>query len=696
MKILNNLDLNLNQLLNALLHQVATDPASSKKSQIWFNTTSNVIKYNNGTAVKTVQTVEELTEILTGYQAKITASGILKGDGNGGVTAATAGTDYQAVINVDAGKLLKQGNTAGAVIAAVAGTDYAYAVLTGVADPTTATAGAVNQFYVNTDESTLWMCTDVNSGEYTWTKMTVDISGKQDNIDLTEGALLKMGNAPGVINEAIAGTDYGYPELSGAGAPTNATAGSVMQHYFDTTNNVEYICVSVSGNVYTWARVTVDISGKQDVIDSEHPLSYTLVSGLATVAHSGSYNDLSDTPDIPEAGTATPNMDGTAAVGSSAKWAHEDHTHPTDTSRQAKITASGILKGDGSGGVTAAVADTDYQSVITVTASKALVSDANGKVSASNVTATELGYLSGVTSPIQDQIDAIPKFNYLDAVECSVADGSSQDTINTAAIAAITAEYSNPVKWNAVVVAVKFTPSDVVKDALYYYNGTAWSFMYYVTTGVQLASGTTAGLIQEATSDSDLTIVGGVATVNKATALRNSRTFNLAGVTTSGAQSFDGTGNVEITITAVPASLLTGQVAIANGGTGKNSIGANKMLIGNAAGTAFEEIGVDTTVTDDSNNLVTSGAVAAAIGGGDVAHKFTAQNGALTPASGTATWTVNHGLNTRALTVTIAEVASPYSVVMADIELTDLNNLTIKINSDSAIVAGTYMVTVIG
>lgn len=33
------------------------------------------------------------------------------------------------------------------------------------------------------------------------------------------------------------------------------------------------------------------------------------------------------------AGTATPIVDGTAAVGSSTKWAHEDHVHPTDTSR---------------------------------------------------------------------------------------------------------------------------------------------------------------------------------------------------------------------------------------------------------------------------------------------------------------------------------------------------------------------------
>jgi hypothetical protein len=33
------------------------------------------------------------------------------------------------------------------------------------------------------------------------------------------------------------------------------------------------------------------------------------------------------------AGTATPLINGTAAVGTSTKWAHEDHVHPTDTTR---------------------------------------------------------------------------------------------------------------------------------------------------------------------------------------------------------------------------------------------------------------------------------------------------------------------------------------------------------------------------
>jgi len=37
--------------------------------------------------------------------------------------------------------------------------------------------------------------------------------------------------------------------------------------------------------------------------------------------------------DMRTAASAVPLMDGTAAVGTSAKYAREDHVHPTDTSR---------------------------------------------------------------------------------------------------------------------------------------------------------------------------------------------------------------------------------------------------------------------------------------------------------------------------------------------------------------------------
>lgn len=70
-------------------------------------------------------------------------------------------------------------------------------------------------------------------------------------------------------------------------------------------------------------------------------------------------------PTPPSAYTSNPEMDGTASAGSSSNYAKGDHVHPTDTSRQAKITASGILKGNGSGTISAAVAGTDYQSPLT-------------------------------------------------------------------------------------------------------------------------------------------------------------------------------------------------------------------------------------------------------------------------------------------------------------------------------------------
>ncbi len=45
-----------------------------------------------------------------------------------------------------------------------------------------------------------------------------------------------------------------------------------------------------------------------------------------------------------EPSSTTPSMDGTAAVGSSAKYAREDHVHPTDTSRQAALVSGTNIK----------------------------------------------------------------------------------------------------------------------------------------------------------------------------------------------------------------------------------------------------------------------------------------------------------------------------------------------------------------
>ena len=102
------------------------------------------------------------------------------------------------------------------------------------------------------------------------------------------------------------------------------------------------------------------------------------------------------------AGTAN----GVAAVGTSPDAAHADHVHPSDTTKQNTITGA---------------ATTITSSNLTV--SKALVSDGSGKVAASSVGATELGYLVGVTSAIQTQLGTLSsgKQNF-DATLTALAD----------------------------------------------------------------------------------------------------------------------------------------------------------------------------------------------------------------------------------------------------------------------------------
>ncbi len=49
-----DIDLDLNQLKNAVADSLATDPVSPVEGQFWFNTTDNLLKFYDGTAIKVV------------------------------------------------------------------------------------------------------------------------------------------------------------------------------------------------------------------------------------------------------------------------------------------------------------------------------------------------------------------------------------------------------------------------------------------------------------------------------------------------------------------------------------------------------------------------------------------------------------------------------------------------------------------
>lgn len=66
---------------------------------------------------------------------------------------------------------------------------------------------------------------------------------------------------------------------------------------------------------------------------------------IATITIDGTSSDLyAPSGTSVDPATSAPIMDGTAAVGSSAKYAREDHVHPTDTSRQETLVSGTNIK----------------------------------------------------------------------------------------------------------------------------------------------------------------------------------------------------------------------------------------------------------------------------------------------------------------------------------------------------------------
>lgn len=91
---------------------------------------------------------------------------------------------------------------------------------------------------------------------------------------------------------------------------------------------------SNDGKIYIFLGIAYSASSME--LRPEHPVYYH--DGTAVRLWTGAAAS-SVSP-----ATATPNMDGTAAVGSSAKYAREDHVHPTDTSRQATLVSGTNIK----------------------------------------------------------------------------------------------------------------------------------------------------------------------------------------------------------------------------------------------------------------------------------------------------------------------------------------------------------------
>lgn len=228
-----------------------------------------------------------------------------------------------------------------------------------------------------------------------------------------------------------------------------------------------------------------------------------------------------------------------------------------------------------------------------LTADRVLVSDVSGKVAVSNVDKATLEGMSGRIDTLAGQIDNIPKYNYLTGVTATVADAniSNQTEIDNVVKPIIAGEHEEANKWDAVVAAITFTPSDIKKDAVYYYNGSDWVFLYYVSTGINRANGETAGIVE---NSDDITFADGKGTVVQAGKVKNALTV--------GSKTFDGSAAVSVTAGDLGALTSSDLATADTAGVVKGSVANNKVTV--------EADGTMTVNTIDASKI--SGAVAEA------------------------------------------------------------------------------------
>ena len=116
------------------------------------------------------------------------------------------------------------------------------------------------------------------------------------------GKILGISNDGNVVPE-----DKPVQALAGASAPTTATSGVVGQEYYVIVNNTVtemYVCTNVADTTYTWGKVSLGENGikyvTQTLTDAQKKQARTNI-GAGTSNFSGSYNDLTNKPNIPAA-----------------------------------------------------------------------------------------------------------------------------------------------------------------------------------------------------------------------------------------------------------------------------------------------------------------------------------------------------------------------------------------------------------
>ena len=458
----------------------------------------------------------------------------------------------------------------------------------------------LGSIYVDTESKKAYILIDKTEDSSTWKQIITpeDISG------LGVGDMLKAEFATnekasqGYVDKAIlADTATEATHATSADSAVNATnAGHALTAASATT--------AESADEATHATSADTATNADHATSADTATSATKLATGRTITVAGDVTGVSEAFDGTKGVTITTTLKNSGveagaytkvtvdSKGIVTSGAQAVFTDITDGSGKNLVTALGEKQNTITGAATTIVGSN-------LTADRVLVSDGAGKVAVSNVDKATLEGMSSRIDTIAGQIDNIPKYNYLTGVEASTTDENieNQTEIDAVVKPIIVEAHESANKWDAVVANITFTPSDVEKDAVYYYNGADWVFLYYVSTGINRANGTTAGIVENST---DITFVDGQGTVNQAGKVKNALT--------AGGKTFDGSAPVTIeaadlgALTSVPAatSETIGGLKSSNAINGINVAGDGTATV-NKIAVAKLDLNGDTLILDGGN-----------------------------------------------------------------------------------------------
>lgn len=287
-KYLNNIDLNGNQILNAALQNLGTDPGSPVAGQVWMNTGSSLAKYYSGSSTIT----------LYDSDTAATASKLVLRDGSGNIAAAVAtfvsitisgtptnSTDAATKGYVDA--QYNQRDWKDPVRVASAGSNinvsFAPSSIDGVSlnsldrillkDQTTASENGIYVF--NGAASALTRSDDASSSAQVTSGMTVPVTEGTTNDNtiwfLTTNNAITLGT-----------TSLAFVQVNGGSSYTNGTGISISGNVISLASGVATPGTYSSVTVDTYGRVTAGA----DIVTS---------NGIVARTGSGTFSNLTIT-----------------------------------------------------------------------------------------------------------------------------------------------------------------------------------------------------------------------------------------------------------------------------------------------------------------------------------------------------------------------------------------------------------------